>query len=102
MLFTPPPGRTLDDRYGPSTLVTVSASPLELLLDGGGESTALTRRIVLAPGDGVLQVTAQAASCTDDPAVEHPVCELSRQDWGIPVHVDAQAEETELRLVLLG
>jgi hypothetical protein len=31
---------------------------------------------------------AQAASCTDDLEVEHPVCKLARQDWGVPVRVE--------------
>jgi hypothetical protein len=101
--FTPPVGRKLDERYGPSTRLTVSASPPELLLDGAGESAELTRHLVLADGgiDGVLHVTAQAASCDDDPAVEHPACYLSRQDWGVPVRTSPEGSG-ELRLVLLG
>jgi hypothetical protein len=102
-MFTPPPGRTLDERFGPSTRLMVSGSPPGLLLDGAGDSTELTRHLVLADGiaDGVLHVTAQAASCDDDPAVEHPACYLSRQDWGVPVRMSGGAP-TELSLVLLG
>jgi thiol-disulfide isomerase/thioredoxin len=103
VVFTPAEGRKLDERDGPSTRLTVSASPPELLLDGAGDSSELARRLVLAEGvrDGVLHVTAQAASCDDGPAVEHPACYLSRQDWGVPVRIvpDGMAE---LRLILLG
>jgi hypothetical protein len=44
---------------------------------------------VLADGIemGVLHVVAQAASCDDDPAIEHPACRLTRQDWGVPVQM---------------
>ncbi len=103
VVFAPPPGRKLDERYGPSTRLTVSASPPQLLLDGAGESTSLRRALTLAdaPLEGVLHVTAQAASCDDDPAVEHPACYLALQDWGVPVRIEAGADDT-LRLVLLG
>jgi hypothetical protein len=62
-----------------------------LLLDGAGVTTDLTRTLRIAEGiaEGVLHVVAQAASCTDDPSVEHPVCRLTRQDWGVPVRVTA-------------
>ena len=87
VVFQPPPGQKLDDRYGPSTRLEITASPPELLLRGAGESTDLTREIVLAgelPG-GVLHVVAQAASC--DTEGEHPACRLTRQDWGVPVKI---------------
>jgi hypothetical protein len=97
--FTPAPGRTLDDRFGPSTRLSVSASPPELLVSGGGESAALTRELVLAGhGDGVLQVVAQAASC--DEGGEHPACYLARQDWGVPVRI-TPGGEPRVELVLL-
>jgi thiol-disulfide isomerase/thioredoxin len=102
--FVPPPGRKLDERYGPSTQLTVSASPPELLVSGSGTSVELARTLVLAgqPGiEGVLHVTAQAASCDDDPAVEHPACHLARQDWGVPIRI-AEDGEAELALMLLG
>ncbi|MCS7480765.1 NHL domain-containing thioredoxin family protein [Umezawaea endophytica] len=91
VVFTPPKGTKLDERYGPSTRLEVTSSPPELLLDGAGVTTDLTRTLRIAEGiaDGVLHVVAQAASCTDDPAVEHPVCRLTRQDWGVPVRVTA-------------
>jgi thiol-disulfide isomerase/thioredoxin len=96
--FQPAPGRKLDDRYGPSTLVTVTASPAEFLRGGGGESTDLIRTVDLADGDGVLHITAQAASC--DTEAEHPACYLARQDWGVPVHTATDGAD-ELRLALL-
>ncbi|MHA7133870.1 NHL domain-containing thioredoxin family protein [Oerskovia turbata] len=95
--FSPAPGQKLDDRYGPSTRLTVSATPPELLLDGAGTGTDLFRALVVNPqvGEGVLHVTAQAASCdvvpvladgTADPDV-FPACHLAQQDWGVPVRV---------------
>jgi thiol-disulfide isomerase/thioredoxin len=96
--FEPAPGRKLDDRFGPSTRVSVSSSPPELLLAGGGDSVDLDRELVLAGGSGVLHVTASAASC--DEAGEHPACYLARQDWGVPVDVGAEGEHV-LNLVLL-
>jgi hypothetical protein len=99
--FTPAPGRKLDERYGPATRLTVTASPPELLIDGGGETADLTRPLVLAPsGIGVLQVVAQAASC-DDEGGEHPACYLARQDWGVPVEI-APDGPSKLELMLLG
>ena len=99
--FTPPPGRKLDERYGPATRLTVTSSPPELLLEGAGDSAALERSLQLAAGAGVLQVTAQAASCDDDTAA-NPACYLARQDWGVPVAVTDRGGERELRLMLLG
>jgi thiol-disulfide isomerase/thioredoxin len=103
VVFTPAPGRHLDERYGPSTSLVVSASPPELLLEGGGSSTELSRALRLADGipEGILQVTAQAASCDDDSAAEHPACYLARQDWGIPLQVQPGAQRA-VGLVLLG
>jgi len=102
--FVPPPGRKLDERYGPSTQLTVSASPPELLADGAGRGVELARTLRLAgePGtEGVLHVTAQAASCDDDPDNEHPACHLARQDWGVPVRLTTTGDG-ELALMLLG
>jgi thiol-disulfide isomerase/thioredoxin len=91
VVFTPPAGAKLDDRYGPSTRLEITSSPPELLESGAGVGTDLTRTLRIAEGftEGVLHVVAQAASCTDDPEVEHPVCRLTRQDWGVPVRVSA-------------
>ncbi|GAA0391797.1 redoxin domain-containing protein [Micromonospora gifhornensis] len=101
VIFTPAPGQKLDETYGPSTRVMVSASPPELLVEGAGTSTELSRRLVLSDSvtEGVLQVTAQAATCDAD--VEHAACHLTRQDWGIPVRV-ATGSATRLPLVLRG
>jgi thiol-disulfide isomerase/thioredoxin len=97
--FHPAPGRKLDTRFGPSTRLSVTASPPELLVAGAGDGTELRRALELRAGSGVLHVTAQAASC--DEVGEHPACYLARQDWGVPIAVGS-AGDAELRLVLLG
>ncbi|MEV4753855.1 NHL domain-containing thioredoxin family protein [Micromonospora sp. NPDC049559] len=87
VIFTPAPGQKLDESFGPSTRLEVSASPPELLVEGAGVTTELSRRLVLnaeVPA-GVLQVVAQAATC--DAEAEHAACHLTRQDWGVPVRV---------------
>ncbi len=99
VMFSPAPGRKLDDRYGPSHSLSVTASPPELLRAGAGESTELRRTLELGPGRGVLHVTAQAASC--DESGEHAACYLARQDWGVPVEV-RDGGDAEISLVLLG
>jgi DNA-binding beta-propeller fold protein YncE len=101
VIFMPPPGQKLDETYGPSTRLEVSAAPPELLLDGAGVTTDLSRRLVVNPavGSGVLQVVAQAATCDAD--IEHPACHLTRQDWGVPVVIEAAAR-TRLPLILRG
>ncbi|AHI02024.1 NHL domain-containing thioredoxin family protein [Kutzneria albida] len=103
VVFQPPPGQKLDERYGPSTRLEITSSPPELLVAGAGVDTALSRRIVLADGiaEGVLHVVAQAASCDDGPGVEHPVCRLTRQDWGVPVRVRPEGP-SRLALVMGG
>ncbi|WP_132191802.1 NHL domain-containing thioredoxin family protein [Kribbella orskensis] len=103
VVFTPPPGQKLDDRYGPSTRLLVSATPEGLLKEGAGDSTELTRRLVIDErvGDGVLHVAVQAASCDDSAEVEFPACHMHRQDWGVPVRVTAGAPD-RLELVLSG
>ncbi|WP_066460450.1 NHL domain-containing thioredoxin family protein [Sanguibacter suarezii] len=89
VVFTPAAGQKYDDRFGPSTRLQVSATPPELLLEGAGDAGPLERRLVLNPAvsEGVLHVTAQAASCDADPAIEYPACHLAQQDWGVPVRV---------------
>ncbi|MGW4502413.1 NHL domain-containing thioredoxin family protein [Micromonospora sp. NPDC004336] len=101
VIFTPAPGQKLDETYGPSTRLVVSASPPELLLEGAGTGTELSRRLVVngAVAGGVLQVTAQAATCDAD--VEHAACHLTRQDWGVPVRV-VEGAAARLPLVLRG
>jgi len=99
VIFTPAPGQRLDETFGPSTRLEVSAAPPELLLDGAGVTTELSRRLVLAEGTGVLQVVAQAATCDAD--VEHAACHLTRQDWGVPIIVEPGGPD-RLPLVLRG
>jgi thiol-disulfide isomerase/thioredoxin len=101
VIFEPAPGQKLDDRFGPSTLLQVSASPPELLASGAGETTELIRplEVSAAVTTGVLHVTAQAASC--DEGAEHPACHRTRQDWGVPVRVVAGGTD-RLPLVLRG
>jgi thiol-disulfide isomerase/thioredoxin len=100
ILFTPPPGQKLDETYGPSTRLEVSASPPELLIEGAGSTTSLVRRLIINPEvtSGVLQVVAQAATCDAD--IEHAACHLTRQDWGVPITVDGSAPD-RLPLALL-
>jgi hypothetical protein len=97
--FEPPPGQHLDERDGPATRLVVTASPPELLGDGGGAGTGLERRLLLAGTEGVLHVAATAASC--DEGVEHPACHITQQDWGIPVRLVDGAPD-RLDLVLRG
>jgi thiol-disulfide isomerase/thioredoxin len=101
VVFTPAPGQKLDTSFGPSTRLVVSASPPELLLEGEGTTTELSRRLVLNPAvpKGILQVVAQAATCDAD--VEHAACHLTRQDWGVPVLVEPGAP-SRLPLILRG
>ncbi|MBW0102510.1 NHL domain-containing thioredoxin family protein [Pseudonocardia sp. KRD291] len=106
--FTPPAGQHLDDRFGDPTSLTVAASPPELLLDGAGTSTGLTRTLRLSPDvtDGVLQVAVAAASCDDagSPGTvdTFAACHRYQQDWGIPVRLVPGADtalDLDLRAV---
>ncbi len=101
VIFTPAPGQKLDDTFGPSTRLEISASPPELLLDGAGTGTELSRELVINPevSSGVLQVVAQAATCDAD--VEHAACHLTRQDWGVPIRVGPTGA-SRLPLILRG
>jgi thiol-disulfide isomerase/thioredoxin len=92
--FSPPPGQKLDDSFGPSTRLEVSASPPELLVSGAGVTTDLTRELVLSPTvkGGILQVVGQAATC--DAHEEHAACHLTRQDWGVPVEIGPDGAAT--------
>ncbi|HTJ67246.1 MAG TPA: NHL domain-containing thioredoxin family protein [Actinospica sp.] len=100
VVFEPPPGEKMDDRYGPSTFVEVSASPAELLLDGEGGTVELGRTLLLNPqvAEGVLHVAAKAASCDDG---EFPACHLHQQDWGIPIRL-VEGAPASLSLILRG
>jgi hypothetical protein len=87
VLFTPPPGQKRDDRYGPSTQLTVGSTPPDLILQGSGTGTELTRELRINPDipHGILHVAAKGASCDTD--AEHGVCHMHQQDWGVPVKV---------------
>ncbi|GGM35962.1 NHL domain-containing thioredoxin family protein [Promicromonospora citrea] len=109
--FAPAPGQKLDDRWGPSTSLQVSATPPELLLSGAGTGTDLFRDLVINPdvAEGVLHVTAKAASCDEVPLLPDgepdpdvfPACHLAQQDWGVPVRVVPEGD-AELTLPLRG
>ncbi|MFF4539656.1 NHL domain-containing thioredoxin family protein [Streptomyces aureus] len=112
VIFQAPAGQKLDTRYGPSTRLLVSATPPELLLAGEGAGTDLSRELELNPavGQGVLHVSAMAASCDDDPAGgtsrsktggDHPACHVHQQDWGVPVRLTPSGAD-RLPLVLAG
>jgi thiol-disulfide isomerase/thioredoxin len=108
VVFEPPTGQKLDERYGPSTQLVVSASPPELLLAGAGRDTPLTRTLTLngAVESGVLHVSAKAASCDElpqgaDPEEFFPACHIHQQDWGIPVKLVPGAP-ARLPLILRG
>ena len=101
VIFAPAPGQKLDESFGPSIRLQVSASPPELLVSGEGTSTDLRRTLVISSDveGGVLQVVAQAATC--DAEAEHPACHLTRQDWGVPVVVSPEGAG-RLPLILRG
>ena len=107
VVFTPPTGQKLDDRFGPASHLVVSSSPPELLITGSGEGTELRRLLELADPtltgvtEGVLHVSVRAASC-DNPdgpgAAQFPACHIHQQDWGVPVRINGDGQS---RLVLL-
>ncbi|MCW2680276.1 MAG: repeat containing protein [Frankiales bacterium] len=99
VVFEPAPGQHLDERDGPATRLVVSSSPPELLVEGGGAGTGLSRSLVLSGEQGVLHVAATAASC--DEGVDHPACHITQQDWGIPVRL-VEGAPPHLGLVLRG
>lgn len=103
VVFQAPVGQKLDTRYGPSTRLLVSSTPPELLISGEGAGTDLARDLEIDPAvaEGVLHVSAMAASCDDDPSNEYPACHVHQQDWGVPVRVSADGV-TRLPLVLAG
>ncbi|WP_405861636.1 redoxin domain-containing protein [Streptomyces sp. NBC_01515] len=103
VIFQAPAGQKLDTRYGPSTRLLVSATPPELLVGGEGAGTDLNRTLALNPAvpEGVLHVSAMAASCDDDPANEYPACHVHQQDWGVPVRL-TEGGADRLPLVLAG
>ncbi|MEV4225807.1 NHL domain-containing thioredoxin family protein [Streptomyces bobili] len=103
VIFQAPAGQKLDTRHGPSTRLLVSATPSELLLAGEGADADLSRTLELNPGvsEGVLHVSAMAASCDDDSSVEYPACHVHRQDWGVPLLLTERGAD-RLPLVLAG
>ncbi|MGC0205001.1 NHL domain-containing thioredoxin family protein [Streptomyces levis] len=103
VVFQAPAGQKLDDRYGPATRLLVSSTPPELLREGEGAGTDLSRTLALEPSvrEGVLHVSAMAASCDDDPATEFPACHVHQQDWGVPVRL-TETGTGRLSLVLAG
>jgi thiol-disulfide isomerase/thioredoxin len=103
VIFQAPAGQKLDTRYGPSTRLLVSSTPPELLLSGDGADSDLSRTLHLdaAVEEGVLHVSAMAASCDDDPANAYPACHVHQQDWGVPVRLTAEGTD-RLPLVLAG
>ena len=111
VIFQAPAGQKLDTRYGPSTRLLVSATPPGLLITGEGPGTDLNRTLTLneAFTEGVLHVSAMAASCDDTAsnsgsaagADEYPACHVHQQDWGVPVRLTEGATD-RLPLVLAG
>ncbi|MGW7403188.1 thioredoxin-like domain-containing protein [Streptomyces sp. NPDC054833] len=103
VIFQAPAGQKLDTRYGPSTRLLVSSTPSGLLLKGEGADPDLSRTLELDPAvaEGVLHVSAMAASCDDDPSNEYPACHVHQQDWGVPVRL-TEGGADRLPLVLAG
>jgi hypothetical protein len=99
VLFTPPPGQKQDDRYGPSTQLTVGSTPPELIIQGSGTGTELTRELRINPdiSHGILHVAAKGASCDTD--ADHGVCHMHQQDWGVLVKVTSLGS-SDVQLIL--
>jgi hypothetical protein len=107
VIFTPPAGQKLDDRYGPSTHLVVSSTPPNLLISGTGSASELNRTIEIADlrNEGtthaVLHVSVRAASCDISGEVEFPACHVHQQDWGVPI-VLSDDGDVALALMLAG
>ncbi|QUW89410.1 NHL domain-containing thioredoxin family protein [Streptomyces sp. V17-9] len=101
--FRAPDGQKLDLRYGPATRLLVSATPPELLRAGAGGGTDLSRSLDLDPAvpEGLLHVSATAASCDNDPDIPYPACHVHQKEWTVPVRLVEGAND-RLRLVLTG
>ncbi|MBO1333551.1 NHL domain-containing thioredoxin family protein [Streptomyces sp. VRA16 Mangrove soil] len=104
VVFQAPAGQKLDTRYGPSTRLLVSSTPPELLVSGDGAGTELSRELVLNADvtEGVLHVSAMAASCDTASDNEYPACHVHQQDWGVPVVLVGDGGARRLPLVLAG
>ena len=106
VIFTPPTGQKLDDRYGPATHLVISSSPPELLVQGAGSYQELTQTleiqdsVTLGKTSGVLHISVRAASC-DDGDIEFPACHIHQQDWGVPITLDENGDSV-LNLFLAG
>jgi thiol-disulfide isomerase/thioredoxin len=103
VIFRTPAGRKPDLRHGPSTRLLVSSTPPELLRGGEGAGTDPSRALDLDPSvpEGVLHISAMAATCDDDPSNPYPACHVHRQDWDIPVRL-TEAGTDRLSLVPAG
>lgn len=104
--FTPPAGQKRDDRYGPSTYLTVGASPTALLTSGEGSGSDLVREVVIDADaiEGVLHVAAKGASCdipVDGDDEFHAACHIHQQDWGVPITIDPDGTNV-VKLTLAG
>jgi thiol-disulfide isomerase/thioredoxin len=89
VMFVPPPGETLDDRYGPSTSLRITG-----LATGPSLGPELTRELTVTT-ETRLEVSAYAASC--DERAEHPACHLARRAWDLRV---VEGGPTRVELVL--
>ena len=107
VIFTPPTGQKLDDRYGPATHLVISSSPPELLVSGAGSYQDLSQTLQIADlrlqgkTSGVLHISVRAASCDDGADIEFPACHIHQQDWGVPISLD-DAGDSVLNLFLAG
>ena len=107
VVFTPPTGQKLDDRFGPATHLVVSSSPPELLIHGAGAGAELERDIIIKDvrsagvTDAVLHVSVRAASCDIAEDNEFPACHIHQQDWGVPVTLSDDGAR-EIVLLLAG
>jgi hypothetical protein len=57
VVFDPPPGQQVDDRFGPATQVVVEATPPQLVTAGDGRGTGLVRTLTLDPHVGAVSCT---------------------------------------------
>ncbi|GAB2866057.1 NHL domain-containing thioredoxin family protein [Nocardioides pacificus] len=99
VVFEPPPGQKVDDRFGPPSQLMVTSTPPALIREGEGRGTDLTRTLVLdaAVGDGVLHIAARAASCdqvAEGEDGEGAACHMHQQDWGVPIRIATTGEPT--------
>lgn len=107
VIFTPPTGQKLDDRYGAATHLVISSSPPELLTSGAGSYQDLSQKLEIndlrnhGKTAGVLHISVRAASCDEGPDIEFPACHIHQQDWGVPISLDDEGDSV-LNLFLAG